>query len=389
MLMTRSHSSSVRGAALLSTFVLLVGLGGCTPDTPPTPGPPSSALSSLNTDLEQFGRHQLNSGASAVLMHVKVGNEAWSGAFGVRDGDTKEPADSGDSFHVASITKSMVAASVIRLVEQGRIRLDGLVSEYLPEFEAIMNPPEPISVRRLLNQTSGIPNFEVPLARSGPLRQVLEAPMTGEQRLALAGTQAWVQNASQRFEYSSSNYVTLGLIVERVTGRSLGDVLRSDFFEPLGMSGSLLSRSGPAPATMVHGYVIIDDEMVDVADAGFHAGSASGGVISTVEDVNRFYSALLQGELVSPTMVKEMQGPSTAQYGYGLYPWNDSCTNGFYYGHGGGTPGYRSIAMSSADGTRQLAVFVAQSAERLTSGDPSESTELIDFAQRALDSTCQ
>ena len=388
MVMTRIRSSSVRSAALLGTFVLLVGMGGCTPDTRPSPGP-SAAISSLKTDLEQFGRDQLNAGGSAVLIHAKAGNGSWSGAFGVRDSKAKDSAESGDSFHVASITKSMVAASVIRLVEQGRIRLDALVSEYLPEFDAVMSPPEPITVRRLLNQTSGMPNFEGALAASGPLKQVLDAPMTGEQRLALAGTQAWVPNTSERFQYSSSNYVALGLIVERVSGRSLGDVLRADFFEPLGMGGSLLSRSGPAPATMVHGYLMIDGELVDVADAGFHAGSASGGVISTVEDVNRFYSALLEGDLVSPAMVKEMQGPPTAPYGYGLYKWDDHCTNDFYYGHGGGTPGYRSIAMSSADGSRQLAVFVTQAAETLTPGEPSETTELADFAQQALDSACQ
>lgn len=100
------------------------------------------------------------------------------------------------------------------------------------------------------------------------------------------------------------------------------------------------------------------------------------------------YSALLQGKLVSPAKVKELQGPPAAPYGYGLYKWDDHCTNDFYYGHGGGTPGYRSIAMSSADGTRQLAVFVAQAAETLATGEPSESTELIEVAQRALDSTC-
>ncbi|WP_457966012.1 beta-lactamase family protein [Arthrobacter sp. D1-29] len=345
-------------------------------------------MEELKAELEQFSTERLGAGASAVLIQAGLGGDVWSTAEGVRDLETKVPAQPGDSFHVASLTKSMVATSVLKLVEQGKIQLDGVVSDYLPEFDSVLHPPKPITVRMLLDHTSGMPTFEEPLIRSGPLKPVLTTPLTAEQRLDLTGTVPWDAGNVGVYEYSSSNYVALGLLVERVTGRSLGDVLQTDIVEPLELAGTLLAGTAKAPATMVHGYVMIDGERVDAADAGVQSESASGGMISTVQDVNVFYSALLAGRLVSPALVEEMQSENSSEYGLGLAKWWDSCTSGFYYGHLGGAPGYASIAMTSADGSRQLAVFMAHSAEPLSVEAPPGDYGLEEFAQKALESTC-
>jgi D-alanyl-D-alanine carboxypeptidase len=345
-------------------------------------------MNELKAGLEQFSTERLAAGASAVLIQAKLGTEAWSSAEGVRDLGTKVPAEPGDSFHVASLTKSMVATSVLKLVEQGKIRLDGAVGDYLPEFDSVLHPPKPITVRMLLDHTSGMPTFEELLVRSGPLKQVLATPLTAERKLELTRSVPWDPADVGVYEYSNSNYVVLGLLVERVTGRSLGDVLRADIVEPLGLDGTLLTGTAKAPATMVHGYVMIDGERVDAAEAGVQSGSASGGMISTVQEVNVFFSDLLAGRLVSPALVQEMQGPNSSEYGLGLAKWWDSCTSDFYYGHLGGAPGYASIAMTSADGSRQLAVFMAHAAEPLSAEALPGDYGLVEVAQKALDSTC-
>jgi len=385
MLLSWSHKALER-SAVFGFAVLLLVLAGCSASPDPAPSQP---LGELQADLKQFSTDRLAAGASAVLIQTRLGGDAWSGATGVRDLETKVPAESGDSFHVASLTKSMVATSALKLVEQGKMQLDGLVSDYLPEFDSLVHPPEPITVRMLLDHTSGMPTFEEPLIRSGPLKQVLTTPLTVERRLELIGTVPWDADNVGVYEYSSSNYVVLGLLIEGVTGRSLEDVLRADIVEPLGLAGTLLAGTARAPATMVHGYVMIDGERVDAVDAGVQSGSASGGMISTVQDVNVFYAALLSGKLMGPALVEEMQSPNSSEYGLGLAKWWDSCTSDFYYGHLGGAPGYASIAMISADGSRQLAVFMAHAAEPLSADASPSDYGLVEFAQKALDKTCQ
>jgi D-alanyl-D-alanine carboxypeptidase len=165
--------------------------------------------------------------------------------------------------------------------------------------------------------------------------------------------------------------------------------MRADISDPLGLSGTLLTGTGDVPENMVHGYVLIDGERVDAAHAGVQSGSASGGMISNVQDVSEFYVALMDGKLVRPELVKEMQSYNASQYGLGLAKWWDSCRSNYYYGHLGGAPGYASIAMISADGARQLAVFVAHAAEPLGADVPPSDYGLVEFAQRTLDTTCQ
>lgn len=386
--MRESGFCIVRRTVAVCVAALLVTVTGCSAGPNPAPSP-SSSMHQLRTDLEKFSNDGMAAGASAVLVQARLNGEVWLNAMGVRELEARVPAEPGDSFHVASLTKSMVATSVMKLVEQGKIKLDGLMCDYLPEVESVLHPPEPVTVRMLLEHTSGMPSFEEALMKAGPLKQVLTTPLTAERRVELAGTLPWNTDDIGIFKYSSSNYVVLGLLIERVTGRSLGDVMRADISEPLGLHGTLLTGTGDVPKNMVHGYVLIDGERVDATHAGVQSGSASGGMISTVQDVSEFYAALMDGKLVGPELVKEMQSPNSSQYGLGLAKWWDSCTSNYYYGHLGGAPGYASIAMISADGARQLTVFVAHTAERLSADAPPPDYGLVDFAQRTLDSTCQ
>lgn len=373
--------------AACTAVVLILGTG-CSPATVPTPSA-SSSMDRLRMAVEQFSKDRLAAGASAVLAHSRVDGETWSSASGVRELEARVPAEPADSFHIASLTKSMVAASVMKLVEQRKISLDGQLDEYVPELRKVLRPPQPVTVRMLLGHTSGMPSFEEALIKSGPLKQVLTTPLTAERRVELAGTLPWNPGDVGVFQYSSSNYVVLGLLIEQVTGRRLGDVLRTDIAEPLGLSGTVLAGTAVPQGNMVHGYVLVDGERVGAANAGVQSGSASGGMISTVHDTSAFYAALLDGTLVGPDLVTEMQSPNSSEYGLGLAKWWDSCTDGYYYGHLGGAPGYSSIAMISADGSRQLTLFVAFADEPLSADAPPPDYGLVEFAQQTLDSTCR
>ena len=382
----------VVGSAALVVGILL---GGCVYESEPAPvqrspaGTTVTPVGELQAMLELFSEEMRREGASAVLIATKVGHEEWSHAVGVRSLDGGVPVQLVDPVQVGGITQTMVAVSVLKLVDEGRLVLDDPVTGYLPELEDLLHPPEPISVRQLLGHTSGIPDFHGPLLESAPLGHVLSTPISPEERLALAGTIPWQVAAPGEYRHSSLDYVVLGLLVERLRGRPLAEVLRADVVEPLGLGATTMMGDGPAPANLVHGYTLIDGEVVDVAHSAVQRGSASGGMISTVQDLNTFYTALLRGGMLSPASVIEMKGRIYADYGLGMEQWYDRCTNGFYYGHSGDIPGYGTIAISSADGNRQLAMAVAYPPSSLPARSRAIALEMAGLAQTALNASCR
>lgn len=379
----RLERTAVRMAAALSAVLLIGAAGGCTAQPPPP-----DERESQYTALEAFSRSMLDEGAPAVLAEVRHGGKVWAHAAGVRSLDTQEAAMVSDPFQVGSITKSMVAVSVLKLVEEGRLGLDDQVSTYLPEFGQVLHPPGPVTVRRLLVHESGVPDFAIPLRRSGPPQDVLARPLSLEQQLALAATMPWEPKLSQGPEYSSSNYAALGLIVQRLRGRGIGAVLKADIADPLGLDATRLAGGGPAPATMIHGYLMADGKRLDVTHPAWLSELASGGVISTVGEVNAFYAALQQGKLLTPAIVAGMRGPDRASFGQGLWKWNDMCTNRFYYGHPGDTDGYGMVSMTSEDGMRQVTLAVAYPPEPPTLNANPLIFEMQDVAQETLNSLC-
>ncbi|MBT2535514.1 beta-lactamase family protein [Arthrobacter sp. ISL-69] len=360
--------------------------GGCTavPDPPEKP----SSMERLGEALEEFGNGMLDDGAPAVLMQAKVRGEEWSRASGVRSLENQEPVEITDSLHVASVTKSFVAVSVLKLAAEGKLGLDDPVSKHLPEFDTIMHPPGPVTIRRLLQHRSGMPDYIIPLFQQGSLKEVLARSWNDRELLALAATWRWEARLAQGFDYSDSNYVTLGMVVERMRGRSIADVLRSDIVEPLGLEATWLAAPGPAPAPMVHGYVTVFGDRLDVTYPALHTGSPASGLVSAVGDLNTFYAALLQGRLIPRAMLTEMQSPIYARYGLGIQRWNDTCTNNFYYGHAGDTLGYGTVSMSSADGTRQASVSLAFPPAPFSVTGDGTVEDMVAMVEEALNASC-
>ena len=382
------RASSLRLTAAIAAVVLAAPLGGCSPP----PQPPLERLSpdsDYRATLKEFGRRLLDDGAPAVLIQMRVGGEEWSAAYGVRNLESRSLAEVTDPVHVGGLTKSMVAVSVLKLVEEGRIQLDAPVSTYLPEIDQLMHPPEPVTVRQLLQHRSGMPSVDGPLFDPATVRQALTTKVSLTDLLAMAGRISWQAKLAQGFEYSNSNYIALALIVERLRGRPIGEVIRTDIIAPLGLTGTSMTAAGPAPPSMVHGYIALDGNQLDVTYPAAQIDNAAVGMVSSVADVNTFYRALLQHRLLKPETITQMQSPLYARYGLGVVRWNDLCTNDFYYGHPGDVPGYGTIAMTSADGTRQLAIAVAYPPEPLQPRTTRILHQMESIAENTLNATCQ
>jgi D-alanyl-D-alanine carboxypeptidase len=386
MSMVRIRTLQFRLAAAATVAALAALTCGCT--AAPDPPQQLSSIARLAEALEGFANRMLDDGAPAVLMHAKVGGEEWSRASGVRSLDGQEPVEITDPLHIASVTETFVAVSVLKLAAEGKLGLDDPVSKHLPDFDSIMHPPEPVTIRRLLQHRSGMPDYIIPLLQQGSLTDVLATSRSDRELLALAATQRWEGKLAQGFEHSNSNYVALGMIVERLRGRPIAEVLRSDIVEPLGLEATWLAAPGPAPIPMVRGYVTIFDDRLDVTYPALHTGSSAAGMVSTVGDLNTFYAALLQGRLIPPAMVTEMQSPLYARYGLGIQRWNDTCTNNFYYGHAGDTFGYGTISMSSADGTRQASVSLAYPPGPFSFTGNGIVEDMVGVVEEALNASC-
>ncbi|AXJ10273.1 serine hydrolase [Arthrobacter sp. PM3] len=388
MSVTWIRGSTLRLRAAVVAVLLTAVLGGCSPGPEP-PVQPTPSEPGYRSMLEDFGTRMLDNGAPAVLIQLRLGADEWSAAYGVRTLDGRARAAITDPVHIGGITKSMVAVTVLKLVEEGRLELDAPVSTYLPEFNQVMHPPGPVTVRQLLQHRSGMPSVDGPLFDPATVRQALTTKVSLADLLAMAGRISWQAKLAQGFEYSNSNYIALALIVERLRGRRIGEVIRTDIIEPLGLDETLMTAAGLPPADMVHGYITLDRKRLDVSYPAAQIDNAAAGMVSSMTDVNNFYRALLQNRLLKAGTVTQMESPLYARYALGVVRWNDLCTNNFYYGHPGDVPGYGTIALTSADGTRQLAMAVAYPPQPLQSGASRILHEMEAIAVDTLNATCQ
>ena len=274
-------------------------------------------------------------GVVVVLRHhaeVKVLTE------GLADTATGVPMSSRSRFHVASMTKPVVAAVAMQLVQFGRLSLDDTVESWLPGLVARGSR---ITVRQLLSHTSGLPDYtRVPAAWP-----ILDRTPVDQRALVVAAGRAeplFAPGTGQA--YSNTNYALLGLILERATGRPLEDLLQQRVFAPLGLRSASLRASRVSEEPVAHGYV----HGTDATDWDLTWGGAAGGLVTDASDLDRFFAALFAGELLSPRLVDEMTQPAAGAlgawsgYGLGLARLPTPCGTGV--GHSGVVDGYVSAA---------------------------------------------
>lgn len=317
-------------------------------------------------------------GSPAAVIELRDGDDVWAGAAGVVERGRDDPASADDPIRLASITKSMVAAVVLQLVDEGKFGLDTPVDEILP---ALL--PKPVTIRQLLDHTSGLPNYLdvlVPTDAAG-LQGAAADTYTDEQLLQTALAQPWTLEPGDRFSYSNTNYVVLGEIIAEADGRDVAQALRDRIFEPLGMDSTTYPASAEMPENGLHGYIVDGDTYSDITDFDPSIWSASAAVVSTVGDVNTFFRATFDETLFPRTLVEQMQEITPSGYGLGLLVGGDACNPGaaeLVFGQRGNGFGYRTFSFSSPDGERQMTLGWTASAI-----DPAKDP-LEKFAQDAV-----
>jgi D-alanyl-D-alanine carboxypeptidase len=223
------------------------------------------------------------------------------------------PVDPNVPWNIGSATKTFVAVVVLQLAEEGRLDLDGAIEPYVPDLPGA----DRITPRQLLNHTSGLGEYlDQPAVVAEPGRQ-----WTPPELIAVADAAGRVGEPGGPHRYSNTNYTVLGVIIERVTGRSWEDEVQARIVEPLAMSHTGLV------GTQVPGFAPVDGTLADVTHLfDPSVGGAAGGLQSTSRDLLKFAQALRDGTLVAPEWQAAMQTFLPAEdlsrfgidHGYGL-----------------------------------------------------------------------
>ncbi|MYU51914.1 serine hydrolase [Streptomyces sp. SID7805] len=283
---------------------------------------------------------------------------------GVGDLKTGAKVPKDGQVRAGSNTKAFTAVVALQLVAEKKLALDSPVDTYLPGLlrgEGIDG--HHITVRQLLQHTSGLPDYL-------DKRAILKDPQRYyEPRELLDGALAQKAHFAPgaKWEYSNTNYLVAGLIIQKVTGRPLGEEINRRIIDRIGLRHTYFPTPGETTLHEPHpkGYERETDDgpLIDYTTMDMSMAWAAGEVVSTNGDLNRFYAALLGGRLLPPAQLAQMRttvpaeerGPGV-RYGLGLTSTPLSC-GGVYWGHGGTALGYRTRGGVTEDG-RAAAITV-------------------------------
>ncbi len=305
--------------------------------------------------------------AVGVLAEVRDSARVWRGAGGVARLGTRQPVPASGRFRIGSITKSFTATVVLQLVGEGRVSLDDTVQRWLP---GILPGGARITLRHLLQHTSGIANytnagsFRAVYSSAAEIVRMRNRTWTPRQLVGFVADLPLLFEPGTSWLYSNTNFVLLGMVVERVTSAGYAAEVRRRILRPLGMRHTQAPSTdpfltGPHP----HGYLPVArhgvEEPVDITVFNPSVAGASGEMTSTAADLNVFYRALIDGRLLRPAEQREMLAAraTTHDNGYGLGLMTRVTAGGTrLWGHRGEIFGYYAESWTTGNGGRQLTV---------------------------------
>lgn len=296
-------------------------------------------------------------GASAAIM--SNGELLWSGSSGKTDLETGLPATDNTLYSLASVTKTFTSTMVLRLYEEGKIGIDDLIEPYVPSY---MPSTDHVTVRELLGMTSGYQDVEGdPII----LKWLADPNHIWKRDQILERVRHLTFKPGTRYDYSNTNYVILGGIMETVSHAGVGDEFDQFIVNPVGLGGEAFFERSPAPAPRIaHGYNLQKGIRFDTFTGAHLLGVPTsvwgvmwtdGGIAATAGGVARFTDALFGGKILQPATLEMMIQPGPDHsYGLGTYrmrfdghDWqgNDGYYNGF-------------TAMTMYDFSRHLTITV-------------------------------
>ncbi|MFE7129701.1 serine hydrolase domain-containing protein [Streptomyces sp. NPDC057638] len=364
LLAGRGRPALVSGAAWLAA-ALLSPLASASAAAPGDgEGVPTSPAATRAAMVEAVRR-----GAPGVLVTVVDGTDRWTDSVGVADRRTGRPPVAADHFRVASVTKTFTATLLLQLEAEGRLSVEDTVEKHLPGVvRGHGHDGRRVTVRQLLNHTSGIYNYlnDPALHQYGPAWLThRHQTWTPEELLAVAMSKPPTAAPGERFVYSNTNYLLASMIVERITGNSYEHELNQRLITPLGLHGTSspgTRETVPRPSGRAYSTAQTQTPPpgVDVTEFNPSALRAAGEMISTAHDLNHFYGTLLSGRLLPMAQLRTMTTTIpdlTGDHGLGLMRMTTSCGIELWGQRGGGY-GIEVLSVSTHDTHHRMTVYL-------------------------------
>ncbi|MCE0540335.1 beta-lactamase family protein [Kineosporia rhizophila] len=404
--MRKSLVASVIAATLAGTAI--VGGVAAQARTTSDPAAPTSRPG-LTATLQSDADVLQNYGAPGVLVKLDTARGDVRVRSGYGNVAKRTPVPWNAKFRIGSFTKPYVAATVLQLVGERKLSLDDTVEKFLPGLiSANGNDGRKITVRQLLQHTSGLPEYTNAMTSMGTVEGFQKTRLrtwTNPELVALAMQFPSGFAPGTGWGYSNTNYVVASLIIEKVTGRSWQQEIHRRIVKPLGLRHTYLPGTTPTiPRPHAVGYQRFPGPGATPTDPRYGkpidatllnpslAGPA-GEMISTAEDANTFLRALVTGKVLKPAQLAEMQRTVAtndelrarwpgARYGLGIVWAENSC--GGYWSHGGDIPGFMTRNGVTPDGSRSVMVSINTDSLKPKPGVKlpavDVTTELVDHA---------
>ena len=335
----------MRNAIVVVVAVLTLGVGAAPAATP------------KRANLGQIARSFVKDGVPGAIVYARTPTGARAGVAGYADRAAHVSMRAADRYRIASVTKAFVSVLILQLEAEGKLDIDDSVAKYLP---GVVPNGGAITLRELMSHTSGLFNYTDDDAFVKDPVTNFSRSWTPQELLALAFAHPPNFAPGTNYSYSNTNYIVLGLVVEALTGKPLGQVLQERIFTPLGLTSTSFPLTIEVAPDFVHGYVKLEGTPLIDITPGLNPtwGWAAGGIVSNARDVTAFYRALFTRKLLPAAQLTEMEAPTANSGTYALGIVNAVTTCGRAFFHEGDALGWQNIAASTANGKRQAVVTV-------------------------------
>lgn len=276
------------------------------------------------------------------------------GAYGYANMDTRLAPTAGSIYEIGSNTKQFTSAAIMRLVQQGRVKLDDDLSKYVPQFPLHGHT---VTIRELLTHTSGIHDYTT----SPEWPKTWGEPLSPDQIIKFVAADTFDFAPGSAYRYDNTGYVLLGMVIEKATGQKYAHYLEEQFFKPLGLRETSYCPSHTSNPAFAIGYSKGPTSTVRAQFLDLSHPFAAGALCSTVGDFAKWQRALASGKVVSPESYELMSTAATLtsgrtiNYGFGLVP--GKIDGHKTVSHTGGIPGFATAAAYVADDTLSIVVF--------------------------------
>lgn len=318
----------------------------------------------IQSDLDGLTR----SGVVGSIATLDDGTTTAVMTSGVPNRTNGDSIGKNDRVRIGSVTKTFTASLVLQLVAEGKVDLDAPIEQYLPgllhgsdmdgsDMDGSGTDGSAITVRQLLQHRSGLPEFAGEPGADEWIAANEDRTLTPSAAVAIALGKPAQFVPGTSFVYTNTNYIVLGMLVESVTGRSYADELQSRILDPLDLEDTYLPAAGERDIRGDHltGYQDLDGGLTDVSRTEPSIPRSAGAMVSTGTDLNAFWRALLDGQVVPAEQLAEMTTPQVGAteaegLGYGMGVGATELPCGVTYtGHSGGIYGYYTLSGATPD----------------------------------------